>query len=80
VYACSPEGQLYLGLHQEKCNQQIEGGDSAPLFCFHETPPRVLHPVLQPPTEEGYGAVGAAPEEGCEDDQKEPPLRGQAES
>jgi len=31
--ARSPEGQPYPGLHQEKCDQQVEGGDSAPLFC-----------------------------------------------
>ena len=27
--ACNPEGQLYPGLHQEKCDQPAEGGDSA---------------------------------------------------
>ncbi|CAN0115599.1 unnamed protein product, partial [Bubo scandiacus] len=35
----SPESQLYPGLHQEKCDQQVKGGDSAPLHCSHETPP-----------------------------------------
>ncbi|KAK4810947.1 hypothetical protein QYF61_013356 [Mycteria americana] len=28
--ACSPESQLYPGLHQKKRGQQVEGGDSAP--------------------------------------------------
>ena len=48
--ACSPESQPYPGLHQEKHGQQIEEGDSAPLVCFHETPPGVLRPALEPPT------------------------------
>jgi len=37
--AHSPEGQPDAGLHQGKCDQQGEGGDSAPLLCSHETPP-----------------------------------------
>ncbi|GAB0181904.1 cAMP-dependent protein kinase inhibitor alpha [Grus japonensis] len=28
----SPESQLCPGLHQKKCDQQVEGGDSAPLL------------------------------------------------
>ena len=35
----SPESQLSPGLHQEKCGQQVEGGDSLPLLCSGETPP-----------------------------------------
>ena len=35
---CSPESQPYPGLHQKKCDQQVEGGDSPPLLCSHETP------------------------------------------
>ena len=70
MYACSPEGQLYPGLHQEKCDQQVEGGDSAPLLCSCVTLSGVLHPVLEPPTQEGHGAVGGGPEDGCEDDQR----------
>ena len=46
--ACSPESQLYPGLHQEKCDQQVKGGDSTPLLCSHETTPGILCPVLDP--------------------------------
>ena len=76
----SPESQLYRGLHQEKCGQQGEGGDSAPSLRSCETPPGVLHPALEPLTWEGHGCVGAGPEEGHEDNQRAgvPLLRGQA--
>jgi len=79
--ACSPESQLYPGLHQEKRGQQGEGGDSAPLLRSRETPPGVLRPALEPPAEEGHGCVGAGPEEGHEHDPRAgaPLLRGQAE-
>ena len=46
--ACSPEGQQYPELHQEKRDQQDKGGDSAPLFCSLDTPPGVLCPCLGP--------------------------------
>ena len=73
--ACSPEGQRYPALNQEKCDQQVKGGVSALLLYSRETPPGVLHPVLRSPTE-GYGVVGVGPEEGHKDDQKAgvPPL------
>jgi len=44
-------------------DQQVEGGDSAPLLHFRETPPGVLHPALEPSAQERHGPVGAAPEE-----------------
>jgi len=47
MYARSPEGQLYPGLHQGKRGQQVEGGDSAPLLRSSETPPGALHPALE---------------------------------
>ena len=79
--ARSPEGQLYPGLHQKKCFQQVEGGDSAILLRSGETPPGVLHPALEPSTNEGCGAVRAGPEEGHKNDQRAGAhlLRGKAE-
>jgi len=35
--ARSPGSQPHPGLHQEKCGQQVKGGDSAPLLCSGET-------------------------------------------
>jgi len=78
MFPCSPEGQLYCQLHQEKCAQQGEGSDSAPLLCSHENPREVLRPILEHPTQ-GHGAAGAGPE-GHKDDHRAggPPLWGQA--
>jgi len=71
----------YPRLHHEKRGQQVEGGISAPLLRSPETPPGVLRPALETPTEEGHGCVGVGPEEGHEDDPRAgvPLLRGQAE-
>ena len=78
---CRPEGQTYPWL-QEKCDQQVKGGDSVPLLCSCETPPGVLHPVLESLKQGGNGVIGSSPEEGHEDDQRaeESHLQGQAES
>jgi len=68
VCTYSPEGQLYPGLHQKHHGQQVKGADSAPLLCSGETPLRILHADLEPPAQEGHGAVGVAREEGHKDD------------
>ena len=81
VCTCSPEGQLYPGLHQEKRGQQGEGGDSAPLLCSGETPCGVLRPPLKPSAQERHRPVGAGPEKGHKNDQRDgtPLLGGKAE-
>jgi len=50
MYAHSSEGQPYPGLQQQKCGQQVKGGDSAPLLCSGETPPTIMH--LEPSAQE----------------------------
>jgi len=63
MYARSPEGQLYPGLHQKQHGQQVQGGDSALLLHSGEIPPGVLRPALQPSAQERHGPVGAGLEE-----------------
>jgi len=53
----------YPGLHQKQHGQQVKGGDSAALLCSGESPPKVLHPALEPWAQERHGAVGVHPKE-----------------
>ncbi|PKU42071.1 rna-directed dna polymerase from mobile element jockey- hypothetical protein [Limosa lapponica baueri] len=50
----SRESQPHPGLHQEKCGQQVKGGDSAPLLHSGETPPGVLCPALESSAQERH--------------------------
>jgi len=61
--ARSPEVQQYPGLHSQQCDQQVEGGDSAPLLRSSETSPGVLCPAQEPSAQDRHGPVGAGPEE-----------------
>ena len=69
--ARSPEVQLYPWLHQEKCGQQVKGGDSAPLLCYGETPPGVLRSALETSARERHGPVGAGPKTSHKNDQRD---------
>ncbi|PKU42254.1 rna-directed dna polymerase from mobile element jockey- hypothetical protein [Limosa lapponica baueri] len=66
----SPESQLHPGLHQKKCCQHVQGGDSASLLCSDETPPGVLCPALGSSAQERHRPVGMSPAEGHEDDER----------
>ena len=78
----SPESQPYPGLHQKKHNQQVEGGDSAPLLSAGEASPGVVCPNMESSVQERHRPVGAYAEEGCKSDPMNgtPPFQGQAES
>jgi len=60
---CSTESQAYPRLHQKKCDQQVEGGDPAPLLCAGETSPEVLHPDVESSVQESHTPVGTCLEE-----------------
>ncbi|GAB0192563.1 hypothetical protein GRJ2_001721600 [Grus japonensis] len=64
--AHSPESQPCPGLHPQQRDQQVEGGDSAPLLRSGEAPPGVLRPARGSPGQESHGAVGASPKEATE--------------
>jgi len=68
---CSPESQLYPGLHQKQCSQQSEGGDPAPLLCAGETLSGVLHPDVESSVQERQWSVGVCPEEGHRNDPRD---------
>ena len=72
----SPESQLFPGLHQMKCGQQVKGGDPASLLHAGEASPEVLHPDVKSSVQERDGSVGACPEEGHKNDPRDgtPPL------
>ena len=59
---CSPESQLYPGLHQKNCGQQGKGGDLAPLLWAGETSPGVMPPDVECSVQERHGPVGVPPE------------------
>ena len=40
---CSSEGQSNVGMHQEKHDQQVKGGDSIPLLCSALVRPHLLY-------------------------------------
>jgi len=64
MFAHSPEGRLYPGLHQKQHGQQLKEGDSLSLLCFGESPLGILCPALEPSAQKRHGPVGAGPEEG----------------
>ena len=68
---CSPESQLYPGLHQKQCSQQSEGGDPAPLLCACETSSGVLHPDVKSSVQDKLRPVGVHPDESHKNDPRD---------
>ena len=64
VCACNPGSQMCSELHQKSGGQQGEGGDCPALLGSCEAPCEAPRPGLEPPAQEGRGALGAGPEEG----------------
>jgi len=67
----SPESQLHPGLHQKKCGQKAETGDSAFLLCAGEISFGALHPDAEFSIHERCGPVGVLPEERHKNDPKD---------
>jgi len=68
---CAPAAQkakLILGCM--KSDQQVKGGDSAPLLHSAVSSPGVLHPALEPSAQERYRPVAESPEEGHKNGQR----------
>ena len=61
VCTCSPQSQLYPGLHQKKCRKLRDV--FLLLLCSHENTPAVQYLALELPAHEGCRAFGAGPEE-----------------
>jgi len=66
--ARSPESQSHPGLHQNKHDQQVEGGDFPPLLCSPETSPRVMSSALGPQRKKDMDLLRAGPEEAHQGD------------
>jgi len=52
VCSCSPEGQQYSGLHQNRGGQRGEGENCPPLHCARDAPRGVLCPSLGIPPQD----------------------------
>jgi len=71
VCLCSPESQLYPGLHPKKRGQQHKGGDSTLLPCTGRASSGVLHPHVEPSVQGRHGPIGMCPEEGHKNDPRD---------